>query len=160
MLFNNQSTCFNIKNPYHLLATFFGIGFFKIPGTIGSLFTIPLWYMTNYWIEKNNLFIILFLLLFIIYICHRTSLDIKVKDHSSIVLDEFIGMWITLTMLESNNIFKLCLCFLFFRFFDILKPWPICWIHKNVSGGLGIVMDDVCAGILSGFSIYILCKII
>ena len=72
----------------------------------------------------------------------------QVQDPASIVWDEFVGLWIALFLLPAGW-YWLVFGFGLFRFFDILKPWPIGWLDKNLKGGLGIMMDDVAAGLLS-----------
>ena len=65
-----------------------------------------------------------------------------------IVWDEFVGMWLTLLLAPPGWAWIL-IGFCLFRTFDILKPWPINWVDKNVKGGLGIMLDDVLAGIMA-----------
>nr|WP_246480431.1 phosphatidylglycerophosphatase A [Motiliproteus sediminis] len=81
-----------------------------------------------------------------IYFCDKTSRDLGVHDHGGIVWDEFVGLWITLILIPPGWGW-LFAGFVVFRFFDILKPWPIRWADKRVSGGFGIMLDDVLAGI-------------
>lgn len=71
---------------------------------------------------------------------------LKVKDPSWIVWDEFVGLWITLFLMPQGWHYLL-LGFLLFRFFDILKPWPVNYFDRYLDGGLGIMMDDVAAGV-------------
>ena len=75
-------------------------------------------------------------------------------DHGGIVWDEWIGMWITLLWLPLGgglwaDIAWVVYAFVAFRFFDILKPWPIKWLDAKVHGGFGIMIDDVLAGIFA-----------
>jgi phosphatidylglycerophosphatase A len=69
-----------------------------------------------------------------------------VHDHGGIVWDEFVGFWIAMAALPVTWQ-SLILGFVLFRLFDILKPWPISWLDRRVSGGFGIMIDDVIAGI-------------
>ena len=69
----------------------------------------------------------------------------KVKDPGCIVWDEFVGLWITLFMLPFGW-YWIFIGFGLFRFFDIVKPWPVSWADKSLSGGMGIMVDDVLAG--------------
>lgn len=96
------------------------------------------------------------------YICGKTSDLMGVHDDPHIVWDEWVGMWIALLpvvwgqeLLNGNgNIGVLVLiAFILFRFFDIIKPFPIQWVDKNVSGGFGILIDDVLAGAMSALVI-------
>ena len=99
------------------------------------------------------------------YICGKTSDLMGVHDDPHIVWDEWIGMWVSLlpilwlhfyddALLQGHQLSLLLLyfaAFVAFRFFDILKPFPIKWVDKNVSGGFGILIDDILAGLMAGF---------
>ncbi|PAV01304.1 phosphatidylglycerophosphatase A [Arsenophonus sp. ENCA] len=141
----------NLSNPWHLLATGFGSGLSPIiPGTMGSLAAIPFW-LLMYWLLPVWLywFIILFGFVVGIVICQRTSDDMQVHDHGSIVWDEFIGMWMTLMVIPLVSWQWVLIAFVLFRFFDMLKPWPIGWFDRQVGGGLGIMLDDIIAAIFA-----------
>ncbi|GFN46196.1 phosphatidylglycerophosphatase A [Candidatus Regiella insecticola] len=137
-----------LSNPCHFLATGFGSGLSPVaPGTMGSLASIPIWLLL---IQLSWPFYFLLLILSIglgIYLCHRTAKDMQVHDDGSIVWDEFVGMWITLMALPENNWQWVALGFVLFRTLDIWKPWPIRWFDRNVSGGIGIMLDDIIAGL-------------
>ncbi|WP_370515953.1 phosphatidylglycerophosphatase A [Pantoea sp. Mhis] len=149
----------SLRNPLHFLATGFGTGLISfIPGTIGSLSAIPLWWLMTFLSLKIYLLILLISVIIGIYLCHRTSCDIGIHDHSSIVWDEFIGIWITLMMIPCITWQWILLGFIIFRIIDCLKPWPICWLDKNVSGGIGIMIDDIIAGMIAAIIIYNLGK--
>ncbi|WP_334469403.1 phosphatidylglycerophosphatase A [Arsenophonus sp. PmNCSU2021_1] len=140
-----------LSNPWHLLATGFGSGLSPIiPGTMGSLAAIPFW-LLMYWLLPVWLcwFIILFGFFVGIVICQRTSDDMQVHDHGSIVWDEFIGMWMTLMVIPLVSWQWVLIAFVLFRFFDMLKPWPIGWFDRQVGGGLGIMLDDIIAAIFA-----------
>jgi len=140
-----------LSNPWHLLATGFGSGLSPIiPGTMGSLGAIPFW-LLMYWLLPVWLcwFIILFGFVVGIVICQRTSDDMQVHDHGSIVWDEFIGMWMTLMVIPLVSWQWVLIAFVLFRFFDMLKPWPIGWFDRQVGGGLGIMLDDIIAAIFA-----------
>ena len=86
-----------------------------------------------------------------VWICEKTSQDLGVHDHGGIVFDEWIGLWLTLIWLPwgdnlAHNLAWLSAGFVAFRFFDILKPWPIRWLDAKVHGGFGIMIDDLIAG--------------
>jgi len=83
-----------------------------------------------------------------IEICNRVSRDLQTHDFSGIVWDEIVGYLITMMFLPVAWEL-IILGFVLFRFFDILKPWPINWLDKHISGGLGIMLDDVLAGLFS-----------
>ena len=64
------------------------------------------------------------------------------------MLDEFVGQWIALVAAPKTGV-AVCLGFALFRAFDIAKPWPVSWADRRLSGGLGVVLDDVLAGVLA-----------
>lgn len=144
-----------LSNPWHLLATGFGSGLLPIiPGTMGSLVAIPFWILMYYVLPVWFCWlIILFGFAISIVICQQTSDDILVHDHGSIVWDEFIGMWMTLMAIPVVNWHWVFIAFVLFRFFDILKPWPISWFDRQVVGVLGIMLDDIIAAIFAIASI-------
>ena len=74
------------------------------------------------------------------------SKDLGVHDFGGIVWDEVVGMLVTMILLPQGWIWWI-VAFFTFRFFDILKPWPIGWLDKKVSGGFGIMIDDILAGV-------------
>ncbi|VAY02150.1 Phosphatidylglycerophosphatase A [Arsenophonus endosymbiont of Aleurodicus dispersus] len=141
----------NLLNPWHLLATGFGSGLSPvIPGTIGSLAAILFWLLIDFLLPVWLCWlIILFSFAVGIFICQRTSDDMQVHDHSSIVWDEFIGMWITIMVIPLVNLQWVFIAVVLFRFFDMLKPWPISWFDRQIGGGLGIMLDDIIAAIFA-----------
>jgi phosphatidylglycerophosphatase A len=92
----------------------------------------------------------LLIMLFIpgIWICGRTARALGIDDHPAIVYDEIVGYLVTMTMAPSGWQW-LAAGFLLFRVFDIWKPWPIRWLDRSVKGGLGIMLDDLVAGLLA-----------
>jgi phosphatidylglycerophosphatase A len=136
-----------LKNPIHLLALGFGTGYVpKMPGTVGTLvgilFYLPMVYLP--WPVYIGVTIALFLLG--IWLCEVTANHLGVHDHGGIVWDEIVGFLITMTLVPPEWRFVL-LGFVLFRLFDIWKPWPIRWFDMGVSGGLGIMVDDLVAGL-------------
>lgn len=138
----------NYKNPIHMLAFGLGSGLSpKAPGTMGTIAALPI-----YWFLLQDLtvfsYVIVLLLTMVIgtYVCHQTSKDLNVHDHGGIVIDEWLGMWITMFLAPQGALWLLW-GFVLFRIFDIAKPWPIKWFDKNVDGGFGIMIDDVAAGV-------------
>jgi len=83
-----------------------------------------------------------------IWICQKASDATGKHDHGGIVWDEIVGYLITVFMVPFS-VTALVIGFILFRLFDILKPWPVSWADKKVKGGLGIMLDDVIAGIVS-----------
>ena len=139
----------NLKKPTHLFATLFGIGKLPFgPGTWGSLATLFLWVGCSSTIQ-NNFMILIFILCFSFIICHLATRNLVEKDQKSIVIDEFAGMWLALFIV--SDVAAAGLTFLLFRVFDIFKPFPISYIDKNMKSGLGIVLDDLVAGLAAGY---------
>ncbi|MDF3013070.1 MAG: phosphatidylglycerophosphatase [Cellvibrio sp.] len=136
-----------LANPNHLFAFGFGSGLAsRAPGTFGTLAAIPFflllqelsWPLYLSWLSVTFALGVLW--------CDRSSRALGVHDHGGIVWDEFVGFWITMFMAPAGWLWIL-LGFFLFRFFDILKPWPISWLDKKVHGGFGIMIDDALAGI-------------
>lgn len=139
-------------------ACFFGLGFGAglapiAPGTIGSLVAIPLLISISTWTSLFYVVFVLAVILVGIKICERAASDIGEHDHSGIVWDEIAGMLITFLFVPIC-ITTLIIGFILFRIFDILKPWPIAQIDKNMKGGLGIMADDIVAGLMSAISLW------
>ena len=138
----------DLKKPSHLLATLLGIGKLPYgPGTWGSLATLIIWYFSNETIQKSILFLVIIVFSSIL-ICYLASEDIEEKDHKSIVIDEFAGMWLALFMIP--DVTAAGLAFLLFRIFDIFKPFPISYVDNNIKNGFGVVLDDLIAGLAAG----------
>lgn len=83
-----------------------------------------------------------------VWVCGRVSQKLGVHDHGGIVWDEMVGYWLTVAVVPLQWTWLLA-GFLLFRFFDIYKPWPIRLLDKNMSGGFGIMIDDILAAIFS-----------
>jgi len=135
------------RNPVHFLAFGLGSGASPwAPGTAGTLAAIPLYFLLAELPLPYYLAMLLTTFVIGCWLCGKTSADLGVHDHGGIVWDEFVGYWITMLALPVSWTWALA-GFVLFRFFDILKPWPIRWIDKKVQGGFGIMLDDVLAAI-------------
>lgn len=138
------------RNPVHFLAFGLGSGASPwAPGTVGTLAAVPLYFLLAslpLW-----LYSLLVAAAFWVgcWLCERTSEDLGVHDHSGIVWDEFVGYWLTMLALPVSLGWALA-GFILFRFFDIIKPWPIRWADRRVAGGFGIMIDDVLAAVYAG----------
>ena len=138
----------NYNKISHVLATCFGVGSIPFaPGTLGSLFAVFLIYNIAFlqeWIILATVLIVAFSW----WVCVEAHKETK-SDSSEIVIDEFAGMFVACVFINHDFI-SLVFAFLFFRFFDIVKPWPISWVDKNIKNGPGILIDDLLAGSFAG----------
>lgn len=147
---DNPISKIRLSNPVHLLATGFGSGLSPIvPGTMGTLAAVPFYYLLVSFSPIVLAVAIVLGSLIGVYLCGRTSGDMGVHDHGSIVWDEFVGFWITMFLVPVTDWRVVLAGFIIFRFFDMVKPWPISWLDKQVHGGFGIMLDDVVAGLMS-----------
>lgn len=138
-----------LKDPVLLLAFGFGSGLAKkMPGTLGTLAAIPLYLLLMQTpVAVYGIFTLLSVV-FGILVCEQASKKLDVHDFGGIVWDEIAGFLITMIGLPFSW-HSLLAGFVLFRLFDIVKPWPIKWLDKHVEGGLGIMMDDVLAGVFA-----------
>lgn len=135
------------KNPYHFIAFGFGSGAMPFaPGTCGTLAAIPFYLLLSRLSLWNYVLTTVIFIGIAIYVCGRTCKEVGEKDCPSVVLDEFAGFFITMIAAPKSWIW-IIIGFILFRIFDIWKPTPISWIDANLSGGWGVVLDDVIAGI-------------
>ena len=143
---------------------FCGVGFGsglspKAPGTFGSAFALlftPLWLYLGF---NLSVLAILIMSLVGIYICGQTAKVIHVHDDGRIVWDEFAGQSITLLpllYLQQLHWLWVIVGFIFFRIFYIWKPFPISWADQKVTGGLGIMLDDIIAGLWAALCIFMI----
>jgi len=136
-----------LKDPVVLIAVGFGSGLApKAPGTAGTLVAIPLFMLMQPMPLISYLLITTCLFIAGIWICTYTAEKLGVHDHPSIVIDEIVGYLITMIAAPEGWLVML-VGFVLFRLFDALKPWPISCFDRNINGGLGIMLDDVVAGI-------------
>ncbi|WP_394200268.1 phosphatidylglycerophosphatase A [Shewanella waksmanii] len=139
----------SLSNPVHFLALGFGSGLAaKAPGTFGTLAAVPVYLLMMSLSLHWYLAITLVSVIAGFYICDRASKDMGVHDHGAIVWDEVAGFMITMIAAPIGVVW-LVIGFALFRFFDILKPWPIKWLDAKVHGGFGIMIDDVLAGVFA-----------
>lgn len=145
-----------LGSPSGLLAFGFGSGLSPFaPGTMGTLVAIPFIFVL-----KNpgpaGFWVVLCLLFFLgIQICGRVSRKLGVHDHGGIVWDEMVGYWLSAAFVPLQWQWLLA-AFILFRFFDIVKPWPIRQLDKKVSGGFGIMIDDVVAALFTIIVLFVL----
>lgn len=152
---NTQVKPMNKRDPIHWLAFGFGSGLApKAPGTFGTLMAVPLWYVMSGLSPLSYTLMLVVTFIVGCYFCHKTSADMGVHDHGGIVWDEFVGYWITMAFMPVTW-WSALLGFALFRLFDIWKPWPIKLADSKVSGGFGIMIDDVLAGIYAWIVMYL-----
>ena len=171
-----------IKNIGIPVLTLFGIGYFKYaPGTAASFITCLLFYIlgeSHFVLHDNKIYILIFILFVFFYsiiFIDRLSKYFKKVDAREIVVDEFVGQSIPLTAIlfrpkdflppipqdystfisDAPWIIWILLSFILFRFFDIVKPYPINLIDEKIKNGFGVMFDDVVAGIFTTLILYI-----
>ena len=148
-----------IKTFNLLFVTMFGLGKIRfIPGTIGSLATVLILYFCFHILNINSNLILLGILIIFLYsfiaVANHTKNN-ENKDPGEIIIDEFIGQSIPIFLYEASHgtvkepdeaIIFYGVCFILFRYFDIVKPFPVNYFDKKHKNSFGVIMDDVCAG--------------
>jgi phosphatidylglycerophosphatase A len=143
-----------LRDPIHFLALGFGSGLSpKAPGTMGTLLSVPLIMFIGSFGWHVLAIAVVLMSVSGVYICSRSATKLGVHDHPGIVWDEFTGFAITMLAVPMTWYWLLA-GFVLFRFFDIVKPWPIREADHSLKGGLGIMLDDVIAGVFSGVILY------
>ena len=143
-----------------IFTTLFGIGYSPIaPGTIGSIFSIVFLYFLIKFVSYSFLVIIFLIILFTsLKLIEKYSNLLKSHDSSTIVIDEFLGIFLIILFYDylkfTNDIIMFLLILILFRFFDILKIFPINWVDKNIKNSFGVVLDDLLAGVYSIIVLY------
>lgn len=147
-----------LSNPVHFLALGFGSGLApKAPGTFGTLAAIPVWWLLA---QGGGVVYLLGTLLAVAigpYVCGKAARDMGIHDHGSIVWDEVAGYLVTM-LLAPISLGWALVGFALFRFFDIVKPWPISWLDKQLAGGTGIMADDILAGVFAFIGLQVLLR--
>jgi len=162
------------------ILTLFGVGYFKYaPGTAASFITCLIYFTLTesaFSLGINKFYIVVFLIFVLFYsiiFIDKLSPVFKKKDPREIVIDEFVGQCIPLVSIlfkpdgfipnccykgtiEEASVIWILLSFILFRFFDILKPFPINIVDKKMKNGVGVMLDDIIAGIYSTIVIYII----
>lgn len=144
-----------MKTVVKMLSSFFYLGYVpRIPGFFGSLGGLLFYFMV-----KHNLalyigtLIVLTVLAFLVI--NKAEEIYGGKDAKAIVIDEAVGMMLALFLVPSKPV-AIFLTFIFFRFFDVLKPFPIKWAEGQKSP-LGVMLDDIIAGVYANLSVQVLC---
>ena len=148
-----------IKTFNSLFVTMFGLGKIKfMPGTFGSLVTTIILYCMFHIYNISSNIILIGLIIIFIYSFYAISIHIKYtenKDPNEIIIDEFLGQSIPIYIYEISHgttkenqeaLIYYAIFFILFRYFDILKPFPVSFFDKNFKNSFGVIMDDICAG--------------
>tara|TARA_B100000683_G_scaffold25586_1_gene23344 strand:+ start:183 stop:632 length:450 start_codon:yes stop_codon:yes gene_type:complete len=138
----------NTKRISFLFSSSFGIGNSKLfPGTFASLLTLPIVWLIRDFFSLNSFLIILLFYSITSYILIKVCIkNLSDKDPKYVVADEHIGQSVSLIFCD-QQIFEYIVSFIFFRFFDIVKPFPINLVDKHLKNALGVILDDVLAGV-------------
>lgn len=144
------------QKPTHFIAFGFGAGALPIaPGTFGTLMAIPFYLCMHLLPIYVYLGVLVIVTIVSMWLCQNVSKEIAVHDHQGMCLDEIVGFLVTMFAVP----FKLkyiVLGFILFRLFDIWKPQPIRFLDEKIKGGVGMILDDVLAGIYSCIILHIL----
>jgi len=138
-----------------LVATFFGAGLSPVaPGTVGSLAALPLAFALLHVEVVSATLIVIGLYVLGLWSANHLEKVSGQHDAQMIVIDEVVGICVSALLLSwwflgvADPYWLLMLSFLSFRFFDVLKPWPIGWIDRTVGGGVGVMIDDLVAALM------------
>lgn len=144
------------SSPVHFLAFGFGSGLSPFaPGTAGTLAAIPLYLLLVQLPLWGYLLALLAVSLAGIWICGESARRLGVHDYGGIVWDEFAGFLLTMLAAPAGWVWIVAGFFLF-RLFDVWKPWPVRVADRDIPGGLGIMLDDILAGIYAFLALQLL----
>lgn len=142
-----------------IIATGFGVGYSPVaPGTLGTLVAIPIYYFLSDIPSPLYEITLIGFLFLSVWISEYAERIFGKKDDQRIVIDEIIGFLITMLWVPKTILFVI-LGFFLFRFFDILKPFPIRSLEKRLKGGFGVVLDDVVAGVYANIILHLIGRI-
>ena len=151
-----------MKQTAFLLSTLFYVGYFpKIPGTIGSLVSLPIIFYICYKFGFIGLLATIIISFIVAMVSVKEVLKYTKHDPSFVVIDEFIGQAVTFllisdTLVSNTNIVPYIIGFILFRIFDVTKPYPVSYADKKIQNAFGVILDDVFAGIYATIIIYII----
>lgn len=149
-----------LASPAGWLACGLGSGLTpKAQGTFGSLAALLPWLLLRELPLLAWLAIIVVAFPIGVWACEVSGRILGVADHRSIVWDEFVGQWIALLPALVAPWWAVVLGFLLFRLFDVWKPWPIGWFDRRVKGGLGVMLDDVIAGLFAAAALLVVLRL-
>ncbi len=139
-----------------LIYTGLGLGLApKAPGTFGTLLGIPFYFLLagQAWGWRLALAVLIFAVGW--WAAEKAEADLARHDAPQVVIDEVAG-YLTAMLLAPPLPWAWLWGFIFFRFFDILKPWPVGWADRRVPGGLGVMADDILAGLYAGLALQVM----
>ncbi len=146
------------RDPVQFVACGFGAGLAPVaPGTFGTLVALPLWWLLQPLPLVAYLGIVVVLAALGVWLCDRAASRLGVHDHPAIVWDEIVGYLVTMVAAPAGWL-PMLLGFVLFRAFDIVKPWPIRWFDRKVHGGLGIMLDDLVAGLFAALVLQVILR--
>ena len=145
---NAPTSVSTLRDPVRFIAFGFGAGLApRAPGTFGSLVgLLAAWGLLEVRLPWR-VAVVLAVIGFGVWICGESARRLQRHDDQRIVFDEIAGVLLTSLVVAEATFFALVLVFVFFRFFDILKPWPIRDVDHSLHGGLGIMLDDLIAAL-------------
>lgn len=150
-----------LSHPAGWIASGFGSGFSPFAsGTAGSAVAILPWLLLRglspWW------WLVVIAAAFVIGVWASTVVvrRLRIEDPGVIVWDEFVGQWIALCplLLWPRHLAWVAVGFVLFRIFDVWKPWPVSWADRHVKGGLGVMLDDVLAGVYASLVLALLVR--
>jgi phosphatidylglycerophosphatase A len=144
-----------LATPAGWLACGFGSGLAPVAqGTFGSLAAILPWLWLRHYALPINLLVIVLGFAMGVWACDVAGRALGVDDHRSLVWDEFVGQWIALLPALLAPWWSIVAGFALFRLFDVWKPWPIRWLDRHLKGGMGVMIDDVIAGLFAAIVLW------
>lgn len=140
---------FALTTPSGFLATGLASGLSpKAPGTVGTLVAVPLALMLKTLPPVHYGIALVAAFLLGLWLCRAAERALGEADHGAVVWDEFVGYWVAVALVPPSALW-LFLAFVLFRILDIWKPWPIGWLDHHLKGGMGVMMDDLVAGLIT-----------
>ena len=143
----------SLWKPEILFLSVFGIGFIpKAPGTWGTVAMLPLLYLFTI-LETPRFLLIPFIVVVTVissFLSEYVQKKNEIHDPSWIVIDEVLGIAVAWLFMDQGQPLHLIPIFILFRFFDILKPFPINYFDKNIKHGAGVIIDDLISGLFAG----------